>query len=299
MKILCLGHLTYDITFPVTEFPKENTKIRIKEKNEGAGGPSTIAAFLLAKWGMEVYMAGKLGNDNYGNAIKKELALNRINTEYIQMDEKFETSHSVNIANSENSSRTLLIYDNKNEEMEEFELDFYPDVILVDGHDFSASKNILKKYPKAVSIIDAGRESKETLELCKMVNYVVCSKEFAESVSGVKFDYENKHTLVEVYQKLESAFKKNIVVTLEEKGCLYREDNKIKLMPSIKVKAVDTVGAGDIFHGAFAYGIANDFDFEKTLKYANIAGTLSVTKVGNYNSIPSLKELEEVYEEIG
>lgn len=299
MKILCLGHLTYDITFPVNEFPKENTKTRINQKLEGAGGPSTIAAFLLAKWDMDVYMAGKLGNDVYGNKIKKELSLNRINTDYIQMSDDFETSHSVNIANSANGSRTLLIYDDKDQKMEDFEIDFYPDIILIDGHEYETSKNLLKKYPKALSIIDAGKESKEILELCKMVNYVVCSKEFAESVSEIKFDYENKHTLVDIYQKLETMFKNKVVITLEEKGCLYRLENKIKLMPSIKVKAFDTVGAGDIFHGAFTYGMANDFDFEKTLKYANIAGSLSITKVGNYNAIPSLKELEEVYEKIG
>lgn len=299
MKILCLGHLTYDITLPVTQFPIENTKTKVETKNEGAGGPATIAAFLLSKWGLDVTMAGLVGNDHYGNVIKKELSLNRINTDYLEISDSYETSTSVNIANNESGSRTLLVYDKKGEQMPDFDLDFNPDIILIDGHDYEASKSILKKYPKAISVIDAGKDKKEILDLCKITDYIVCSKEFAESVSGLKIDYENKHTLVDVYKRLESEFKGKVIITLEEKGCLYRLENKIKLMPSIKVKAVDTVGAGDIFHGAFVYGLANGFDLEKTLKYSNIAGCLSVTKIGNYDSIPNLKEVEEIYEEIG
>ena len=46
MKVLCVGHVTYDITFPCDSFPKENTKTRFHEKEECTGGPTAIAAFL-------------------------------------------------------------------------------------------------------------------------------------------------------------------------------------------------------------------------------------------------------------
>lgn len=297
-KVLSIGHLTYDVTLPVELFPKENEKIHIDKKNEGAGGPALISALLLAKWDMEVYMAGTVGKDLYGEKIKKDLSLNRVNTKYIEEKEDYITTYSVGISNMEKSTRTLLIYDKENEKMQDIELDFEPDIIFVDGYEPLLSSKMIKKYPKAISIMDAGKENKETLELAKMVNYLVCSKNFAQSVTGMKFDFENKKTLVEIFQKLESKFKGNIVVTLEENGCLYRMDNKIKLMPAIKVKTLDTTGAGDIFHGAFIYAVANEFDYEKVLKYASIAGTLSVTKIGNYNSIPSLKEVNDVYEEV-
>ena len=70
MKILAVGHITYDITFPIDSFPKENTKVRCHEKTECAGGPAAIAAFLLGKWGQEVMIAGLVGNDDYGKRIK-------------------------------------------------------------------------------------------------------------------------------------------------------------------------------------------------------------------------------------
>lgn len=298
MKILCLGHLTYDVMLPCSEFPKENTKNRYNIKNESVGGPATVAALLLAKWNMDVHMAGKLGLDMYGAKIKSELSRNRINTSFLEISDEFQTSHSFGLANESNGSRTLFVYRQKHEEMQDFELDFEPDIILIDGYEYEQSKRLLEQNKKAITILDANKESKEIFELAKMVQYLVCSKDFAESVTEMKFDFENKQSFVKIYQKLENIFKGNIVVTLEEHGCLYKIDRKIKLLPSIKVKTVDSTGAGDIFHGAFTYGLANGFDYEKTLKYANLAGALSVTKLGACNSIPNLQELEEIYEQI-
>ena len=66
-------------------------------------------------------------------------------------------------------------------------------------------------------------------------------------------------------------------------------------MPGLKCTAVDTTGAGDIFHGAFTYGIANGFDMEKTVMISNIAAGLSVQKMGSRLSIPSLSEVLDYY----
>lgn len=298
MNIVCLGHITFDITFPTDYFPKENTKTRYFEKTECAGGPASIASFLLGKWGMQPFIIGQIGNDDYGRKIKKEFLANGVNTKYLQLSNKAETSHALILANRANGSRTIFSYVPKNNAMVSFDLEEEPNIILIDGHEYEASKKLLEKYPEAISIIDAGRSKKEIIELSKMVNYVVCSKEFAEDVTGIKINYNDKATLINLYQKMTSKFKGQIVITLEEKGCLYSLAGKIKVMPSIKVKTIDSTGAGDIFHGAFTYGIAKGFDFEKTLKYANIAGALSVTKVGGYKSIPSLEEMEAVYSEV-
>ena len=118
-------------------------------------------------------------------------------------------------------------------------------------------------------------------------------------VKRLESQIEELETSISEKQKLiEEKFNK-IIITLEEKGCMYRDENKIKLMPSIKVKEKDTTGAGDIFHGAFVYALANNFDLEKALKYSNIAGCLSVTKMGTGDATPTLKEVEDVYAEIG
>ena len=298
MKILAVGHITYDITFPIDSFPKENTKVRCHEKTECAGGPAAIAAFLLGKWGEDVSIAGLLGNDEYGKKIKNEFSLNRVNTSNLVLDKNIDTSHSLILANRVEGSRTILMYVPKHAKLNPFIPNEKPDIILLDGHEYEASKDLLKKYPDAITIIDADRDKKEVVELAREVKYLICSKTFAEKVTGIKIDFNDKLTLVQNYTKMEEMFKNNIIITLEENGVLYKYNNQIKIMPAIKVKTIDSTGAGDIFHGAFVYGLANNFEYEKNLKYAVLASALSVTRVGSYKSIPTLKEMNDIYDEI-
>lgn len=295
MKILCIGHAAYDITVPLTEYPIENTKNRVPERIECGGGPASNAAYLLAKWNMDTYFAGIVGNDTYGNIIENEFKSIGVNIDYLEKSEELTTTSSFIIANSSNGSRTILTYRPKTMKMKNFDIDFKPDVILVDGQEKEASIKIMNEYPDAISIIDAGTARDDVLELADMVDYVVCSKDYAEAVTGIKVKYEDPDTLVRIYNTLKKKYTKNVIVTLEGNGSMYEKDGVVKIMPSIKVDTKDSTAAGDIFHGAFTYGIANNFDIEKTLRYANLAGAISVTRVGGRYSIPSLEEVEKAY----
>jgi len=296
MKILCIGHSSYDITVPIDTYPVENTKYRLKKEAEGGGGPASNAAYLLGKWGEEVYYAGVIGNDVFGQRIKKELESVKVDTHLVETTYKNDTPISLILVNKQNGSRTLFNIADSYVPLTKHDVDFVPDIVLVDGHDFVASKEILDKYTKAISVIDAGRVTPELLDLCKRAKYIVCSKGFAETVTGIKFDFNNKNTLVQIYQLLADKYEgKELVITLEEKGSLYSAGGVIKLMPALNLKAQDTTGAGDIFHGAFVYGLEKGFEIEKIIKYATIAAGISVTKLGARKSIPELKEVETEY----
>ena len=290
MKVLCLGHISYDIIFPLKGFIEENKKIRIKEKIECGGGPASNAAYLLGKWGIETYIAGVVGNDLYGNEIKNEFEISNVNTKYLEIRNDFETDNSIIINNQLNGSRTILTYIKEKEKMQELHLDFEPDIILIDGHEFEESKRIITKYPKAIVVLDAGRASKEVVELAKMVNYVVASKDFAEEVTGIKINYDDQETLKQLYSRLESMFSGMIVITLEDKGCIYKYNGELGIMDALEVEALDTTGAGDIFHGAFVYGLTKGYNINMVLTIATIAGSLSVTKVSG-RAVPSKEEM--------
>ena len=297
MKILCIGNASYDITTPVEHFPIENLKIRVHDRVECGGGPASTAAFLLGKWKCNAAFAGVVGNDLYGNRIKKELESVGVDITYLEINKDLVTTSAYILANRENGSRTVFTYRPSDMKMSPVDINYEPDVILVDGQEYEISKEVLKKYPKAISIIDAGRDRKEIIELSKMVNYLVCSEEFAEKVSGMKFDFDNFNTLVDIFESIEKEFKNTVVITLGPKGCLYKIDNEVRLMPSIQVKAIDSTGAGDIFHGAFTYAISKNYEFEKALKLSCVAGAIAVTRVGGRNSIPTMAEMREVYNE--
>jgi len=297
MKILCIGLSSYDITYPLEEYLIENTKNRIKMRYECGGGPSNNAAYLLGKWGMDVYYAGCVGSDLYGKKVKEELEKVGVNTDFLETKKDVITVTSTIIANVSKGTRTILTYCPDNNELDDIELNFNPDIILMDGQEYKASLEVLKKYPNAISIIDASRPTEQVIELAGKVNYLVCAKSFAEKITGIKIDYQDTKTIFNLYQSMKNIFKNKIIVTLEAKGALYEKDGQIRIMPSINVKAIDSTGAGDIFHGAFTYAIANNFDIEKAIKFSNIAGALSVTKIGAKQSVPTKEEVEKIFNE--
>ena len=295
-KIVCIGNVAYDITIPVTTFPLENTKTRIDNKIGCGGGPAATAAYLLGKWDMDVYFLGIVGNDFYGSKIKEEFKKSKVNIDYLQTSETLDTTSSVVIANTSIGTRTVLSYRNPKLHMHSINLNFKPDIILLDGQEYEVSNKLLDEYKDTISIIDAGRVTDEIVDLCSKVNYIVCSFDFATSITGIKAKYDDKFSLIKLYRKLDQMYKAIVVVTLEEHGCLFKDNNGyINIMPSINVKAVDSTGAGDIFHGAFTYGIARNLPFKEILKLSNIAGALSVTKIGSRYSVPTKKEVKEVY----
>ena len=293
MKILCLGHATYDVTLPLDEFPIENTKNRVQERIECGGGPASTAAYLLGCWGADVHFAGIVGNDYYGHKIKDEFKKVNVNTDYLELREGHDTTSSIVLANKANGSRTTFAYKPKKVEMKPFVLDFEPDVILIDGQEYERSLEVLNKYPNALTIIDAGRARPEVIHLCKLVKWVACSKDFAEEVTGIDVDYTNMATIKEIYKKLKSLFGNEIVITLEDKGCFYKDE----IIKSVRLKAVDSTGAGDIFHGALTYYLARGYDAYNALRLANYAGAISVSRIGTRNSIPTKEEMEAVYNE--
>lgn len=295
MKVMCIGQSAYDITLPLDHYPIENKKVRVQQKVECGGGSASNCAFLLAKWGLDTYFAGVIGNDHYGSNIKKEYDSVGVNTKYLQISDKYPTTSSYIIANTSIGSRTILTSKDNNIGMEPMEVEDQFDYILLDGYEKDFALEVIKKNPNAISILDAGSMKEATVELARVVDYVVCSHDFAEDVSKEKIDYDDIETIIRAYKGLKKEFNGNIIITLESYGCFTCVDGMYKIIPSIKVKAVDSTGAGDIFHGAFVYSLASGFDLNKALTFSNITGALSVLTIGSRLSIPDLERVEEKY----
>ena len=297
MKIVCVGHTTYDITLPTTTYPIENNKYRIDKKIECGGGPASNAAYLLSKWGEEVSFVGVVGNDYYGQSIIKEFNHIGVNTEYIEKNSSTSTDSSYIISNLENGSRTIITSKSKQIPMLSNPIDITDaNYILIDGEHHETAREVIFRNPKAISIIDAGRCTKEVANLCSIVNYIVCSKDFAESFTNIKVDYNNLNSLVNIYETLKSRYnKQTIVITLESKGSFTKIGDKYMLIPSISVKAIDSTGAGDIFHGAFLYFLIHNYSLEDVIRLSSITAALSVTKIGARYAIPEKDEVIGIY----
>ncbi len=292
MRVLCLGHAAYDITLPINGYPLENKKIRLEDSRvECGGGPSATAACLLSKWNVPTSFSGVVGNDIYGKKIQQEFLKFGVDTKYLEMREDCKTTASFIIANKETGTRTILTDRDKNLEFSKIKniADDY-DYILVDGDEEELASKLLKEK-KCISMIDAGRCNSKTIELSHLVDYVVCSNDFARDYTKMDLDYNNIDTIKKVYDKLDQDFKGQVIITLEKHGSFTKLNNEYHLIPSLKVKAIDSTGAGDIYHGALFYFLIKGKNLLEAMQLANYTSAISVTRIGGRNSIPELNEV--------
>ena len=171
------------------------------------------------------------------------------------------------------------------------------DFILTDGKYAEESINLIKLNPKAISVIDAGRYNSGVLKLCKYIDYIICSEEFANKFTGRKINGNHEND-ANIYRELQSYYPnaKGIVITVGARGYICEKDNIVVNFPAYEPEypTIDTNGAGDIFHGAFMHAIANNYDYYDSLEFANITAAISTTRRGGRKSCPELSEVEEI-----
>lgn len=292
MKVVCVGHSTYDTTLPLNGYPTENVKYRIDNHIECGGGPASNGAYLLAKWGMTVTIASIIGKDYYGDKIIEDFAKIGANIEHLEQREDYKTSSSFILANMSNGSRTIITSKKAPIRKLSSEINIKADLILIDGEHPETAHEVLDKNPNAISVLDAGRLNEDTKLLGKKVTYVVCSKDFAEEFCNKKIPKSFDAKILEtIHQELTQYFDTKVIITLEAAGSFTKVDGKYELIPSIKVKALDSTGAGDIFHGAFTYFIGKEYPLREAIRLASITGAISVTRIGSRYSIPALSEV--------
>lgn len=292
MKSLCVGRSTYHFNLKTNDFASVGMNLETNEVLESSSGSGVNAARVLGKYGVETYLASSIGDDTFGNLIRKDLEKLGVHTEY--METAFDKRTTLSFSVSKKETNEKLSYTANKEKLVLKKTDFpmEPDVVYVDGYDYGASLAALNKYSSKITIINAKGPSQELVELCKYCKYIIATKEFAEWVSGKQIDFNSSDTLVAVYSSLLNRFVgKQIIITLGEKGSLYITNNQIRIMPPLNVELVDNVGAGDIFGGAFAYALLQGYDLEKAVTFANIAGGLSITKPTPKDSVADLSDV--------
>ena len=111
----------------------------------------------------------------------------------------------------------------------------------------------------------------------------------AEQFTGIKVD-----TIEDCRAAAEKFFAmgvKNVIITLGVRGAFYTNGREEIVVPSIKVKAVETTGAGDAFNGGLATAIAEGLPMETALQFATCTAAISVTRLGSSPSMPYRHEI--------
>lgn len=281
--VLCLGHASYDLVFSVPHHPGADEKLLADSLLGCGGGPAANAAVTVAKLGFKAAFAGYLGHDTFGDNHLKELQNAAVNTEWV-MRGASPTPLSV-IMVKPDGKRALINYKGDTKSLPAGSIDFTnirTKTFLFDGHEPQLSLAILERFNhKAIpSILDAGSLHDGTRALMDKVSYLVCSEKFA-----LEFADDTKAALSQL-----AALSPNVVITLGEQGLIWRRGQESGRLAAPPVTAIDTTGAGDAFHGAFAAAIAANRAWPEVLRYASVAGALCCTKMGARPGLPGLQQ---------
>lgn len=291
MSILAIGISVYDTTIVLNDPLIIDNKHRVGDIYENTGGQATNAACVCSKFGIPTYMISRIGKDVYGKHILDTFHAFNIDTSYMLVLDDYKTSCSIILNHTDIGKRTILNYQDIKKDVP-FDLPSNIQFLILDAHEEEIGLKALHTYKNIPSMLDAERVNDLTLKYAKEVDYLVCSEKFAcdyTKLDCIPSNYED------IISKIKELNHKQVVVTLGENGLIYDYNGEIKHMKAYPNVVVDSTGAGDIFHGALAYALHENYNFEDALYFATITASLSITKKGSCTSIPSLLEVLTIY----
>ncbi len=127
-------------------------------------------------------------------------------------------------------------------------------------------------FPEAITILDAGSVHEGTEALADKVDWLITSSKFARSKTGEQDLTKATKVLAKINPQS--------ICTDGENGCFWSVNGDNGHLHSYQVDTVDSNGAGDVFHGAFAYGLVSDYEFADNLNFASKMAALSCTGKG-------------------
>ena len=290
IDVLCVGHASYDFIFSVDHHPTADEKIVAQNFLGCGGGPAANAAVTAAKLNFKTAFAGYLGQDIYGENHYQEFLNYCVNTDLI-IHGSSPTPLSTIIVKP-NGNRALINYKGNTRALSAGDIDFSSvtaKVVLFDGHEPHISLALLKRLKQQgiPTILDAGSVHEGTLALMNEVDYLVCSEKFAVQFAGDEVTALSRLAQVS----------KVVVITLGERGLIWQRGQDAGNLPAFKINAIDTTGAGDAFHGAFAAAVASNLNWFQILRFASAAGALCCTKIGARTGLPSKLEHQALFED--
>lgn len=289
LDVLCVGHASFDITMTVARHPEPNEKTTAEGMALGGGGPAANAAVQVARLGGKTGFAGYLGLDVLGCAHAAELEREGVMLDWLVRG-RAPTPVSQVLAKPD-GTRCVVNYKKDTPALPAHNIE--PDslqakVLLCDGHEPHISRRLCgwARERGIPSILDAGSLHEGTQTLAMEVDYLLGSEKFARQFTG----YRNAGLALKALARRRD----HVVITLGARGLVCYGRGNFSWMPAFAVEAVDSTGAGDAFHGAFALAVAEGMDWMGALRFASAAGALACTGLGARHALPRRADVERL-----
>ncbi len=294
LDVVGIGTLAVDYVALVSKIAGAEEKVGASDYQVHLGGVSGNTLTQLALLGAKVGWFGKLGDDETGKILIDDFKKHGIDTRGIIV-EKGKNSMFTWIQVDKEGNRAIVMFPNTIVELTDKDIQVWFSKYVEGAKIFSSEATLIPlkiileaakiaidkgaKFvfdidvdPLSLSVSGLGREE-ELRELISLSYATIPSKATARTLTGKDDPEEIVKSLLDMGPEVAG-------ITLGEEGCILGNKENIVRVPSYPVLVKDTTGAGDAFHGAFIYGILNNWNLEKIGKFANATASLVCTKIG-------------------
>ncbi len=299
--ISVFGIFVADISFVGKRIPTVGESMIGSKYNISPGGKGCNQATAIAKLGGKVSFISKIGKDTYGDMAIKILSENKIEISAVDIDPKSQTGvagimldettgkNAINVIVGAPATLTIKDLEKHFNIIDKSEI-FLTQLETPVGVTLECLKKA--KENNVLTILNPAPAAKINNQFFKYVDYFTPNETEAEFYTDIKI--LNIEDAKKAAKSLIQKGLKKIIITLGEKGLFYTDGKEEIFIEATKVKAIDTIGAGDAFNGGFAYALLQKKPIKDALIFANKVAGLSTTKQGAGNAMPNLEEVNKL-----
>lgn len=302
-KIIGPGSLIVDVTAFAPHLPVAGETVKGTTLRFGPGGKGSNQLTAAHRAGSQVMIVSRRGDDFLGTILKKHYDTEGMTEKYVVIDPQGETGSAlIEIDEADAQNRIIVIFAANEQvgraEVLAAEADFADcDAVLTQFETSTeavlAAKELAQKYHKPF-ILNPAPYVDVPLSLFDGVDYVTPNETEAEQFTGIPV--ETDEDCRKAAEKFLELGVKNVIITLGCRGAYFYNGQQEIRVPSLKVKAVETTGAGDAFNGGLSTAIAEGLPMETALQFATCTAAISVTRLGSSPSMPYRHEILELLE---
>jgi len=289
--VVGVGCCAWDYLAVVETHPPIDTKCDALLVEEQGGGPTATAMVTLARLGAKTALAGKVGDDGRGRLIISALEREGVDVRQIKVGKDESSRLSLVIVEQGTGKRTVVSMKGSAAPLKPEELDrsviTSGRILHVDGHQMAAA-TVAARWAREAGlqvVLDAGSVKAGMEELASLADYVVASEPFALDSTG-------EDSIEQAARRLyRDGNHSAVVVTGGERGGFLVSEQGEQAYDAFRVDSVDTTGAGDVFHGAFDYGILRGWELSEVVEFGAAVAAIKCRSLGGRAGIPSLSEV--------
>ncbi|MBG2915946.1 ribokinase [Proteus cibarius] len=298
-KLVILGSVNADHILNVAHFPLPGETISGNQFQMVFGGKGANQAVAAGRCGANISFLACLGNDDIGKKAKAQLMTDNIDTKSIELIDDVATGVALIFVNQQGEN-VIGIHAGANGRLDTSYVQRHGNIIKEADALLMQLESPLDSVLKAAEI--AKQENVQVIlnpapaqalpdELLSLVDIITPNETETEYLTGIKvIDDESAQQAADV---LHHKGIKTVLITLGSRGVWVSEkNNKGCIVPAFKVKAVDTIAAGDTFNGALITALLEGQSMMLAIKFAHAAAAIAVTRAGAQPSVPWRHEVD-------